>query len=258
MNIQYLTLTGADDSIDPVELVKLSKQYPYIEWAILISAEREGTSRFPTRQWRHEFHKLSQYTNKSAHLCGREVLTRLSEEDGELGIEMKDYQRIQLNFNAKHTSEQLLGKLIQATTSGFYTQHSGQRIKFITQYNQPNQDITTRFIDAHRLQPDAHHILFDASGGLGRTPESWPTPISNKLCGYAGGLGPSNIEQELININFLIRQQVNQGDKRLWLDMENNLRTNEAFDLNKVIEVAEKVHAWMAVHNKAEIQPCAS
>lgn len=26
MNIQYLTLTGADDSIDPVELVKLSNK----------------------------------------------------------------------------------------------------------------------------------------------------------------------------------------------------------------------------------------
>jgi len=251
MNIQYLTLTGADDNTDPVELVKLSQQYPWIEWAILISAEREGTSRFPTRQWRQEFHKVSHICNKSAHLCGKEILTRFSEEDNALGTEMKDYQRIQFNFNAKHTDAPLLDKLVQATTSGFYAQHKGEPIKFISQYNLPNKDITERFIDAHRLQPGAHHILFDASGGLGRSPESWPTPIANKLCGYAGGLGPANIEQELSNINFLIRQQVNESDKTLWLDMENNLRTDEAFDLNKVKEVAEKVHAWMASYNKA-------
>jgi|APLak6261701877_1056259.scaffolds.fasta_scaffold00004_83 hypothetical protein len=31
MNIQYLTLTGADHNIDPVDLVKLSQQYPFAE-----------------------------------------------------------------------------------------------------------------------------------------------------------------------------------------------------------------------------------
>lgn len=241
MNIKYLTLTGADDSTDPLALAALSKQFPFVEWAILISEQREGTARYPTREWREAFHLASPDSNTAAHLCGKEVLRRLASEDTELAEELKHYQRIQLNFNAMHTDEQLLEKLIQCTTSGFYTHKTGVKTQFITQYNQANVDITARFIDAHQQLPSNHLILFDASGGLGRSPEYWPTAIPNKLCGYAGGLGPDNIHHEL---NQLYVQSVQGGNQTVWIDMESKLRTNEVFDLEKVKAVIEIVDAF--------------
>ena len=245
MIIKYLTLTGADDNIDPVELAKLSKQFPFLEWAILISEQREGTSRYPTKAWRQEFNKVCKDTHKAAHLCGKEILRRFAAEDVELASELKDYQRVQLNFNAKHTEENLLEDMLKCTTSGFYTHKTGVGTQFISQSNDNNEDITIGFFQAHRLLPNYHSVLFDASGGLGRSPKSWPKPFPNKLCGYAGGLGPDNILEELNLIKILTRQQHDVKKQALWIDMETKLRTNELFDLSKAQDVAEKVQHWI-------------
>lgn len=241
MNIKYLTLTGADDNSAPKELAELSKQYPFVEWAILISEQREGTARYPTRGWREAFHLACPNSNTSAHLCGKEVLSRLAAEDTELAEELKHYQRVQLNFNAKHTDEALLEGLIRCTTSGFYKHKSGVNTKFITQFNQANVEITARFINAHQQLPSNHHILFDASGGLGRSPDYWPTTIPKKLCGYAGGLGPDNLYHEL---NELYVQLAQGGNQTVWIDMESKLRTDEVFDLEKVRAVLEIVDVF--------------
>lgn len=245
MKILYLTLTGADDKVDPLELAKLSKQYPFIEWAILLSDQREGTSRYPTKEWRNEFYKASPNSNKAAHLCGKEVLARLIAEDIQLAEELREYQRIQLNFNAKRMDESILKGLIDITKSGFYKHKAGVRTQFITQFNDANQDITILFNQAHRNNPDIHRILFDASGGLGKSPEVWPKPFPNKLCGYAGGLGPDNITEELDSIRKTMRSQSTKIHPDLWIDMESKLRTNEDFDLTKVQEVAAKVKRWV-------------
>ena len=45
------TITGADDLVDPDDLVVLSREYPFVEWAILISASRAGTPRYPSSAW---------------------------------------------------------------------------------------------------------------------------------------------------------------------------------------------------------------
>lgn len=100
MKILYLTLTGADDLVNPQELGIISEQFPFVEWAILFSDDREGNPRYPTKQWREEFYKVVPECNRSAHLCGKEVLIRLVEQDAALLNELKEYQRIQLNFNA--------------------------------------------------------------------------------------------------------------------------------------------------------------
>jgi len=245
MKISYLTLTGADDKIDPLALAKLSDQYPFIEWAILISDQREGTSRYPTKEWRNEFYKALPNSNKAAHLCGKEVLSRLVAEDAQLTAELNEYQRVQLNFNAKHMDESILKGLIRCTASGIYHHNSGVGTQFITQYNESNQDITLLFNHANRNNPDIHGILFDASGGLGKSPDAWPKPFTNKLCGYAGGLGPDNIVDELNNIRTTVGTQFGAEHTNLWIDMESKLRTNEDFDLAKAHEVAAKVKSWM-------------
>ncbi len=62
MKIDKVTLTGADDSVRPAELVEISQQYPLVEWGILFSKSQQGTARFP--------HSIG-YRNWTISLMGR-------------------------------------------------------------------------------------------------------------------------------------------------------------------------------------------
>lgn len=238
MKILYLTLTGADDPVDPKELRKLSEQFPFIEWAILFSDDREGTTRYPTKQWREDFYKAVPECNRSAHLCGKEVLGRLVAQDAALLDELKEYQRIQLNFNATRLDPELLKGLIKVVNSGICTNKSGNLIKFITQLNQANDSISYLFgqIDGHMISN--HQVLFDGSGGLGKSPETWSAPLMDKLCGYAGGLGPDNLMSELTKIKTQVEESDGIIDFHTWIDMESKIRTDDKFDLVKALDVA--------------------
>jgi phosphoribosylanthranilate isomerase len=75
--------------------------------------------------------------------------------------------------------------------------------------------------------------LFDLSHGAGVLPESWPKPIEGLRCGYAGGLSPDNVEQQIEKLHSLV------GDYFLWIDMETHIRSDSdsKFDLDKVRSV---------------------
>jgi len=78
--------------------------------------------------------------------------------------------------------------------------------------------------------------LFDISGGAGILPAQWPKPqymsTDTDHCyhGYAGGLGPDNLETQLP----LIAEAA--GNTRIWIDMETRVRSSDdrQFDLQKV------------------------
>ena len=56
--------------------------------------------------------------------------------------------------------------------------------------------------------------------------------------GYAGGIGPNNIDQALTFAN-------QHPDAPIWIDMERNVRTSDNwFDLDKVRAVCEQVSKW--------------
>jgi len=82
--------------------------------------------------------------------------------------------------------------------------------------------------------------LFDSSGGRGVLSE-WPKIPNHNFgplwCGYAGGLGPNNIVDELFKIEEAV------GDAEIWIDMESKIRNsnNELdFDLcEKVLKAIE-------------------
>ena len=75
-------------------------------------------------------------------------------------------------------------------------------------------------------------MLLDASGGRGIDTPIDVFPTSRKI-GYAGGLNPENIADKL---SFLM-ENVKIG--RFWIDMESGVRTNDWFDLDKVVRVLE-------------------
>jgi hypothetical protein len=229
--LDRITFTGADDSINPKLLAQLSVRYPFVEWGILVSASRYGSPRFPSHQWLMKLaylHESYQQMNLSLHLCGQLVRDMLGTKKGltASGIgPFGSFSRMQLNTHAvKHevNVEDL------PSLKGFEKQ-------VIFQFDEVNEDIFNSSV----IGKDWTAVLFDLSHGAGVLPESWPKPLKGVYCGYAGGLGPGNLEEQIGKI-----QEV-AGRTKFWVDMETRVRTKDdkLFDLDLVEEclsIAEK------------------
>jgi phosphoribosylanthranilate isomerase len=83
--------------------------------------------------------------------------------------------------------------------------------------------------------------LFDLSGGAGILPEQWPEPIEGVYCGYAGGLSPENVAEQLEKIEAVT------PNARIWIDAETHVRSNgdQLFDLEKVRRFLEVTRPWV-------------
>ena len=56
MKLDRVTITGADDSVDPLQLRALSLEFPFVEWGILVSHSNTICTsypkpRFPSPKW---------------------------------------------------------------------------------------------------------------------------------------------------------------------------------------------------------------
>ena len=219
MNIQYVSLTGADDKTDIKELEQFSAEFPKYECAILYFPERDGLARNPSLAWREKFY-ASSVKQRALHVCGSGI-NQLAEENPQLLSEIQNFNRVQINLKPQYASVPLVEQLVKVVTKL-------NHINFITQYNEVNQDYF-RF-----WNPVSNHsYLFDASLGKGKTPETWQPPVAGKFTGYAGGLSDSNILENLHKIAPLT------GNTAVWIDMESGVRTNDEFDLAKARRVLE-------------------
>src|SRR5690242_537210 len=85
MKLCEVTLTGADDQTSPLRLVELSKQYPFVEWGILVSEKQSGCPRFPSDLWQENFvvavRDAGHPVNVSCHVCGSWVRSLLVGDD---------------------------------------------------------------------------------------------------------------------------------------------------------------------------------
>lgn len=227
MNLLLVSLTGADDAVSPNELLQLSQKYPFVEWAILSSQAREGTSRYPTASWVENFHKVCPNVRKALHLCGKDVDAFLA-EDQLIMEKVSMFDRVQLNFNQRVRPKNLetLAQIADSIPQSVILQH-----------NSANQELWSIL---HNKMSNLS-MLFDASGGHGVAPVAgWPSIFPNTDCGYAGGLGPQNVAQELQSIVACA------GGNRFWIDMESKLRTPE--DDRFSLAACESVLAQVAGH----------
>ena len=51
MKLRTVTITGADDSVEPKEIAELTKGFPFVEWGILLENGIYSGRRFPSRDW---------------------------------------------------------------------------------------------------------------------------------------------------------------------------------------------------------------
>lgn len=234
MQIKYVTLTGADDSVSIDDLVEISDNYPFVEWGILFSQSKSGVPRYPSQEW-VEFLSCqrTEGMNLSAHLCGKWVEDAL---DGEITF-LRDesiqstFQRIQLNCN-KNRLDRVF------SSDEVWKAFKPVSISLILGGSWQGHHHWSSLLLLNEVSP-----LFDASGGGGKSPSFWPELLSTEdktlFCGYAGGLGPENILEELKRIEAVV------GDNEIWIDMESKLRDRkDKFDLEKCKEVLRRVKEW--------------
>lgn len=235
--LQYVTITGADDSTNIGEMIDMSAEFPFVEWAILVSRAQRGGPRFPDEGWTEKFVSAAHVNSMkvSMHLCGgwvRELLTgtlNLSELPQDL---LGFTKRIQINTHA----EQHVSTIAMFDKMSEIDQIDSK--DFIFQWDDVNNHLAFASL-SYSQDPS---ILFDLSHGAGVLPSKWPSPVDGFPCGYAGGLGPENIVEQLNKIHYVT------DTRTYWVDMEGRVRTEDGLnlDMDKVRSVLQQVKDWMA------------
>jgi hypothetical protein len=235
MNLDRVTITGPDDSIRPEDLIGLTKEFPFVEWGILHSASNRGNNRFPSHKWMCDLQDLAgkEHLPLSLHLCGRYVRELLFGGIPESVLTfLPMFRRVQLNFHAERN---------ECHPKSFFEAlkkiSEGQR-EFIFQLDGA---LGNQHMDAVRAIGELNTFgLFDVSGGAGILPTEWPSPIYYRdmrpdYHGYAGGLGPDNLAEQMPLIGKAAK------GCRFWIDMETRVRSDNdrQFDLAKVRKCLE-------------------
>jgi hypothetical protein len=226
MILDRVAITGADESIDPKQLLDLTADFPFVEWAILLSRSSEGKRpRYPGRKWMDKLLRVADENKNlrwAGHLCGSWVREWVYHGEMTFEAERPDYlpifSRLQINFHGAeyHQPHKDYWRWLQ----------ENKLIQYILQMDGVNDAMLP-----WALEKKINAVpLFDRSGGDGITPESWPMPWPNLYNGYAGGIGPDNIRDEINRISGAVG-----GNVRIWIDMESKVRDDQdKFDLTKV------------------------
>jgi hypothetical protein len=240
--ITKVTVTGADDSNEPSHLIELAKEFPFVEFGILISRSSMGNTRFPSKEWLVKLIDTCKGRNMNfaGHICGswvNELLLGkwpkwdlLSIHEDFMSPDM--FNRWQINTHAEPH------RVYDIQLPFILRELDRNKQSVIFQYD----DVNTGLIDISR-EADCNNIsaLFDLSHGAGVLPETWPQPLEGISCGYAGGLSPENVAGQIGKIENII------GDNLIWIDAETKLRSPDdiIFDLDKVRAFLKASKPWV-------------
>ncbi len=221
MKINRVTITGADNKVDKKDLLDLQNEFPFVEWGILFSVKNEP--RYPDKEWIHSL-GYDGALNLSAHFCGWYSRAVLQNNNTEILDACKaQFNRFQLNYNFSYPNQK---QHAFAPIIDWCENNPTKAI--ILQYNKSNAS------ELKRDFPSNVHFLFDSSGGRGKEIDNINPPFNNRYTGYSGGINGRNIVSVCKQIS-----EVEFNDK-VWIDMENGVRTNNQFDKEKVRDVLTK------------------
>lgn len=225
-----ITFTGVDHTVGAQWIKDMGRKFitpsghNAIEFAILRSPKVGQSPRYPTMDVIRGITSYVYPHQLAFHLCGRYAQMVHDREWLELCsiVDFSLVSRVQVNST--------LGDEKAMITIMQFAKHIGKEV--IMQWRQ----------DTFPFAGDIS-LLQDRSGGTGQLAEKWATP--DNLCikrndlnhsrtkiGYAGGLGPHNIEEQLPKIILASRKH------GFWIDCETGIRTNDLFDKQKAEEMA--------------------
>lgn len=236
MKLKTITVTGIDDRTDIKVLQNIQRQFPIVEFGVLISDDwEENGNRFMKPE------KILNLRGKnlrlSAHLCGDVAIRNVEgREFGPRWMSIRQFDnlfdRCQLNISkAKQDLDIDLSD---------WPSH----IELIIQAKSTkDKDLKVYYsILAESVEYIEPTVLIDPSGGKGLQGKMDILPSVHKV-GYAGGINAGNIREKIMEL---------ESDYRVsdyWLDMESGVRTDNWFDVDKVMEVLDEY-----LKAKAEIE----
>lgn len=230
MRLKHITFTGIDAKTDIKRLQEIIELYPIAEFGVLTSYHwQENGNRYPDPSMFSSLLKVTPHL--SLHLCGKIAhdaacgLWQRVDEHVEFCLPI--FRRIQLNIGNR------LDNPKRCCRAPF-----GHQEVIIQVGNARGIDIYNNTRDGSPFIT----MLLDASGGRGIETPLEVFPTRHKI-GYAGGFNPDNVADRL---SFLM-ENVETGT--FWIDMESGVRTNDWFDLDKVVRVLEICQPIINQHN---------
>lgn len=260
--IDRVTITGADDSIQPQDLLALNHEFPFVEWGILASLNNTlqygGIKRYPSPKWISDLQAIAETTaalpNLALHINGswvRDLLLGGTTIPQQL---LHCFRRVQLNFHAERCE-------CNPKEFAAALKHIGKEFIFQLDGAKGNEHLSA----VYEWDGTNCSGLFDVSGGAGILPDEWPRPIYLDVQpgehgegeeywayhGYAGGLGPENLAEQIPRILAAAAGTEHTREGRIWIDMETRVRSSgdALFDLDKVrkcLKIAEPYVAPVA------------
>ena len=228
--IEIVTFTGVDDRTDFDELRYVVDKYPFVEFGVLVGSETgQGNPIFPGLYLVRRLQQTLPSDRIAVHFCGkyaRAVMGRTWEERQPRIYDVSEgYGRVQVNLHGDVGNPDP----VAVDTSGLesFANHSTSNW-VILQHRAGWQDIPL-------FHPKVEY-LFDLSEGRGEEGFAhWPDPPDDRRVGYAGGIGPHNIDRAIDFAN-------KHPDRSVWFDMERNVRTPDYwFDMDRVRAVCSAV-----------------
>ncbi len=231
--INIVTVTGADDKTDIDKLIKLLKKFCFAEAGILLSEKLAGTPRYPSMEWIEKFDDASRNNciGSAGHICGQWTKDALHGEISptfEKLLSMLCFDRFQFNTHGfkHHINYRFFTEVV--TRLKIFGQSAILQCDGV---NLSHQDTTLIKAAKDRGVLDDIEVLFDLSSGAGVLPSEWPKAFDSVNCGYAGGLSPENVKEQILKIPFLASPYALP-----WIDAETKLRSDvdNTFDLDRV------------------------
>ena len=218
---QYISFAGVDQFTDINKVKKLSSAYP-IQWGILCSKTRMGQeNRYPALETMVRFTDNTN-CNLGLHLCGvyaKEALFGNRPDVMEL-LPTSNVETIQVNTKLFWGSE-----------------HMKYWLKNLKDYS---EEMNAKIVMQHdRTDCFPGHIedfiwMYEASGGNGVEPSTWPINDDKNLVGYAGGINPDNA--------LRIVQTLQTKAHKYYIDMESGIRTDDKLDLDKCYSICKQIY----------------
>jgi phosphoribosylanthranilate isomerase len=239
MIIDKVMIAGMDDKTSITELEKIKEEFPFVEWGVLFSKNKVGTARYPSLEYIDRLTK-SKCGFMSAHFCGEYPREILEQGDlSEICALSPQFGAIQLNYNFERSKKWKRRHISKLLNNSFDI-----GVDVIFQMNKSNAPLVKKLPTKLPMR-SIIRVLHDASGGRGTEIESLEAPTWENYTGFAGGINPVNIVKTSRTIID------NPSDKRVWLDLESGVRTDDEFDLDKVRDLLANVEPFITEYNES-------
>lgn len=203
--------------------MEIQQEYPIAEFGVLVAKNwRDNGNRYFNPSY---LDSLDRGLNLSAHLCGSIARTAVRGDWQPFMDWARDFpfffNRCQIN----------IAKSAENPESFVWYDDAFYFDEIILQQNSA-KDCQLFLNSMNYRYHERITALMDASGGEGINTPLEPLNLPHKI-GYAGGFNADNVADKLTFL--LTSEQV--GD--FWIDIESGVRTDDWFDLDKVVKVLE-------------------